>query len=43
MMPRHRSGILLERRLGGVHRYVTLIAAQGRIFVVGDDRVYAVR
>ena len=35
------GGSTAETMSGGVRRYVTPIAAQGRIFVGGDNRVYA--
>jgi outer membrane protein assembly factor BamB len=35
------GGTAAEVMQGGVHRYITPIAAKGRIFVAGDNRVYA--
>jgi hypothetical protein len=35
------GGNAAETMSGGVRRYVTPIAVKGRIFVAGDNRVYA--
>ena len=35
------GGTAAETMLGGVRRYVTAIAVKGRIFVAGDNKVYA--
>ena len=37
------GGTSAELMQGGVHRYITPIAVKGRIFVAGDNKVYAFR
>jgi len=37
------GGTSAELMQGGVHRYITPIAGKGRIFVAGDNKVYAFR